>query len=267
MSPIALGLGLGLPFAAAAPADSPPAPTVPTDGLRARWRFWDIASLSTDDAGTTPVASANDPIGRVTDASGNGLHLTQSGADSSKPLYKENVSGVLSAAHFDTDRFLEAAMGAWGAAACHIFVAIKSDTTVGGNGIWYLGGVTGALSGSHYPASWVDPDGEVYEVTGTDSRYGPFVIENIDSINLYEIEASGSDWYARQNGSVVESHVGTNTFGPMLTPWYLGRAGDGTSGYAWLRGHMFEMLAYDRALSAEERAQVLAYMQTILGTP
>src|SRR4051812_18026911 len=49
----------------------------------------DIASMSQDSAGATPVTASGQPVGRIMDKSGNGLHFTASGA--ARPTY--TVSG------------------------------------------------------------------------------------------------------------------------------------------------------------------------------
>lgn len=51
------------------------------------------ANLFQDSAGTIPVTAVNDPVGKMLDLSGNGLHATQA-TSAKRPLYKENGSGV-----------------------------------------------------------------------------------------------------------------------------------------------------------------------------
>lgn len=46
----------------------------------------DLTSLFQDDAGTTPVAANNDPVGKCNDKSGNGNHIAQATAGA-RPLY------------------------------------------------------------------------------------------------------------------------------------------------------------------------------------
>lgn len=57
----------------------------------------DASSLFQNGNGTTAVSALNDPVGRWSDKSGNGLHLTQS-TNSQRPLYRpadQNGRGVL----------------------------------------------------------------------------------------------------------------------------------------------------------------------------
>lgn len=58
----------------------------------------DISTLFQDAAGTTPVTSVGDPVGRILDKSGNGNHATQSNA-SARPTFQQ--SGGLSFLSFD----------------------------------------------------------------------------------------------------------------------------------------------------------------------
>ena len=55
-------------------------------GVGSYWDFTDIATLSQDSAGTTPVTASGQPVGRALDKSGQGLHFIQSVA-SSRPQY------------------------------------------------------------------------------------------------------------------------------------------------------------------------------------
>lgn len=66
-------------------------------------QWFDFSQLSTlfqDSARTTAVAANNDPVGGVTDKSGNGYHASQSTANA-KPLYKTAVQNGRAAILFD----------------------------------------------------------------------------------------------------------------------------------------------------------------------
>lgn len=58
----------------------------------------DISTLFQDSAGTTPVTASGDPVGKMLDKSGNGLHATQS-TSGKRPIY--TVSGSLAYLAFD----------------------------------------------------------------------------------------------------------------------------------------------------------------------
>ena len=52
----------------------------------------DISTLFQDAAGTTPVTAYGQPVGRILDKSGNGIHATQS-TSSARPLWQEDTNG------------------------------------------------------------------------------------------------------------------------------------------------------------------------------
>jgi len=62
------------------------------------WLFSELSSLFQDTAGSTPVTTSGQTIGRISDLSGNGNHATQATAGS-RPAY--DVSGSLRRGSFD----------------------------------------------------------------------------------------------------------------------------------------------------------------------
>lgn len=72
-------------------------------GVGGYWDFTDIATLSQDSAGTTPVTASGQPVGRALDKSGQGSHFIQSVA-SSRPQY--NGAGLTPD---DVDDYMETA--------------------------------------------------------------------------------------------------------------------------------------------------------------
>lgn len=65
----------------------------------ALYAWWDVSDISTlfqDTAATTPVTANNDPIGRISDKSGNGRNISQATAGN-RPLYKDTLYGAPSA--------------------------------------------------------------------------------------------------------------------------------------------------------------------------
>ena len=76
--------------------------------LRAWWDYTDTSNLWQDTSATTPATANSDPVGRVSDKSGNGKHFLQS-SSTLRPLYSS--SGYV---QFDgTDDYLSIAAAAF----------------------------------------------------------------------------------------------------------------------------------------------------------
>lgn len=86
----------------------------------------DIATLSQDTAGATPVVNVSDVIGRIADLSGNGNHFTQATA-ANKPAWNGN------GADFDGagDALTRAALDLSGCS--HVYVVFAGQKTTGNN--------------------------------------------------------------------------------------------------------------------------------------
>lgn len=70
-----------------------------------------IASLYQDAAGTVPVSADGDPVGRASDLSGNGNHLTQS-TTALKPTYKVGIENGLAVLRGDGGDYMSANLAA-----------------------------------------------------------------------------------------------------------------------------------------------------------
>lgn len=77
----------------AAPIWTPASLYAKYSGVGGYWDFTDMATLSQDSAGTTPVTAASQPVGRVLDQSGQGNHFIQTTAGK-RPAY--NGAGITS---------------------------------------------------------------------------------------------------------------------------------------------------------------------------
>lgn len=103
-------------------------------GLTARYDFSDITTLFKDSAGTTPVTTDGDIIGKATDISGNSRPLLQAGVDGLKPLYKTNIQNGKSVARFDgSNDSLQAAAFALTAPVWEVIVVCQRAWTINRN--------------------------------------------------------------------------------------------------------------------------------------
>jgi len=95
-----------------------------------------VANLKANSDGTGSVASNGDPVGRATDLSGKGLHLTQ-GTAGARPTYQD---GALS---FDGSQYIFTVSGPTSSAALTMVIVGKSTASVGwqsvigGRGTYY----------------------------------------------------------------------------------------------------------------------------------
>ena len=109
----------------------------------------DLSTLFQDSAGTTPVTSDGDPVGKILDQSGNGNHLTQTTA-AARPLYK--TSGGLHWLDFDgTDDWLEsAAVDLSGTNTASVFAGIRKEraSVAGASDPIFINGDAGTSGGA-----------------------------------------------------------------------------------------------------------------------
>jgi len=100
----------------------------------------DLSTMFQDAAGTTPVTSDSDPVGRIEDKSGNGNHLTQGASTARRPLYR--TDGTLHWLEFDgVDDWLTNGSATFNATedAMSMFVSIFSTASTGDHRILCLG--------------------------------------------------------------------------------------------------------------------------------
>jgi len=94
------------------------------------WDAGDIATLFQDSAGTIPVTADGDPVGRITDKSGNGKHLIQATAGS-RPLYKiDGTTGKPYIHTNDSDAWMScASFNMSGTDSVSVFTAMQKDSS------------------------------------------------------------------------------------------------------------------------------------------
>ena len=87
---------LKITFSVSVSRQSPPAQPMPVNPLTLSPIFvydrQDLSSLYQDSAGSIPVTQVGDPVGRITDLSGNGRHLIQA-TESKRPLLGQDAWG------------------------------------------------------------------------------------------------------------------------------------------------------------------------------
>jgi len=208
-----------------------------------------------DSAGTTPVASNNDPVGKWTDQSGQGNHFTQATAGS-RPTYKTNVQNSLP--------------GIAGDAAAD-YLSGTAPITGSGNRTLIIVYKAGHADSTHY-----DLDLGYNSAAGGDwslsSKLGVHVTSGSREWNAAKSTANYEIVTIRQEGSntnILQAWVdGVSKSATATTAQAISTANTGATiftrnpagGYS--SSTICEILLYDSALSTTDREQVEAYLGT-----
>ena len=188
-----------------------------------------------------------------TDRSGNGWHATGTALASSKPLWKaaSGPSGG-AAVRFQGDGAFSIDPSAFASlAAGEVFVQIKADTQ---NSSKSWANLRNTGDPSHYlgGGNWAEPFG---------STVRKDILSFSPSITVWRrmnIHSAPNDWEARLDetayGTTSSNTVGWNNGG-------VATIGDGYPPAGPFAGYMTTFLMYGRKLTADERAEVIAWMQ------
>lgn len=85
----------------------------------------------------------------------------------------------------------------------------------------------------------------------------------LDKWKLYHTVVSGGNKTSFVNG--VQTHSVAATFSWDLGELYVGRVPDGEGGWKWFKGYIAEIIIYNRALTAQERADVYTFFNSSYG--
>lgn len=207
-----------------------------------------------DAGGTTPATADADPVGRWSDQSGNARHATQSSAGA-RPLLKLAVQNGLNVVRFDgTDDFiLTADFGL----AQPVTLFLVAKVTSGGDLTVLIDGRT---------ADSMEVRRKSGDATALDVYAGSFLTQslpaNAGSFQQLTVAWNGASSQVWQNGaSKAAGNAGT------ASPLGVVLAANGSGGGRYLACDFGEVVAYARALSGVERANVEGYLRTRWGTP
>lgn len=208
----------------------------------------DLSTLFQDSAGTTPVTASGQPVGKMNDKSGNGLHMLQA-TSAKRPTY--TTSGGLHFLDFDgTDDAMSVASVVPGADKAQIFAGVRKDSDTGGI-IAELSVNAGSNAGSFYLVGGNDTGivGSVNGYTAAARGSAP-----LDSIKIAQIanaapdtsvlaathDISGDLSTIRRDTVAGTNATGDKGTGNFLTyPLYIGGRG-GTSVY--FNGALFGLI-------------------------
>ena len=201
-----------------------------------------LRSLYTDSARTTPVAANDDPVGALSDLSGNGYHATQA-TSSKRPLYK--ASGINSMPSVQTDGvddYLEFTNPISGLTAYTLFLVAKYDVASG-----YVYDMNGGLDHAMYCNGSAIINWNTTTLTTT----------NLTTAFLYTkfyAQSDTPDESFRWNRSDV---AGTSSYSAGSGP---ARIGTISSGGFYGQIKLAEMIVYNSKLSATQYGAVESYL-------
>ena len=231
--------------------------------------WWDTATLSTlyQDSGRTTLVSANaDPIGSITDRSGNSNHLLQTTSGKRPTYVTSGISSVASAQFDGTDDFLETSTSL-GLASCTILMAAKCTTAGGFKGVFRWAptaadtGTNGMIWYNNGNTALTQPGAGTYLVFLTTPANGDIFQETV------QWSTTGGSRVIRRNQAALTLSTDAGYTAPTGTmPFQLGLGYTGFGNLPW-NGMIGEVLVYDSVISSGNRALCEAYLKAKWSTP
>lgn len=227
---------------------------LPSD-IASLWSWIDPAVNSFQNINGTTAATANDdPLGYLTDRSGNGRHWIAAANDTTRPLLKTNVINGEPTLYFSgfglQSIFCNTSLAALTAAELFVVIKKNAETPSGDDaGAWHLGTDS---SQDHIPYT----DNNIYcGVFSTSRKSCGNPTPTLADFRLYDIWSASSDWAFEIDGSAFYS-TATNTFGGQSAP-ILGKH---SGSILCLSAQVAEFLIYGEKLSAGNRTSVKSYI-------
>ena len=230
---------------------------VPSDLGADLYAWWDLSALAylyQDSGRTTPCTAAADPVGSVTDRSGNSRHLSQ-GTAGFKPAVVSGGSSVGYCARFDgVDDYLS-----------------RAAVNLGAKTIYLAGKITSATGSPlhHYQAATYQT--HVYKPTGWTFRHAEGVLSNADNGAAWPGTSSKtrmawvcrngsspySQWFVDDSATSVLDLTTDPTNGGVNGTLFVGAY---TGGILCAGLDLFEALVCNSAHNAATRANVFSYL-------
>lgn len=241
--------------------------TLPVSGA-ALWLDASQQSTLFTDAGTTPVTTSGQSIYQWNDLSGNNRHAVQA-TSGNRPTWVPPASG-------------QNGLGAVGFNGATTFLSIADTAGLQfgtGDFTLFFAGVNSNVSrGSAYANTFISKgytNIEFYQYQGLIQGYiggtsnspttGSGTVSNNSSYVAHMIRSSGSTYVAANNvsGTPVTNTANANGSGTNIN---IGSRSPFNTTLTYL-GSMYEILAFNRALSPTEITSVQSYLKTKWGTP
>ena len=201
----------------------------------------------------------NDKIATWTDQSGNARHLTQTGADILKPVFKTNIINSLPAVKFDIANGTFFNVGTWmdGYTEIEMFVLYKW-INLGGTSAPSMHNITGG-SGTYQPF-WADS--KFYEGFGSNTRRDAITgsVAADTQFRAYNVQSASGAYNIRQNNtSIFTSATNTVSTGSGTRKF-------GTNGGQFSDMYVLELVIYNGAAKdSTDRTSIMNFWNTKYG--
>lgn len=213
----------------------------------------DIASLYQDSAGTTAVTAAGQPVGRISDKSGNGLHAIQSTAGA-RPAWSADASGRMSLSFDGVDDMLQNATVNITAYPLTVAIAVRFPAPAASASIVSL-----ASSGS---ADWRtikalngSNNVEIYERASGRSRAA---LVPADSGHVIIAEWTASDVFSEIDGEALA--VNTTDYATFGSGVRIALGQDRAGVGNLYSGRIHAAVVINKSLSTEEKAKLRQFL-------
>jgi hypothetical protein len=240
------------------------------------WLPRTAASRLTTIAGSTPVASGGDTIGRWEDSSGAGNHFTSTGDDTTRPTYDAvNVGTVFDGTNDMLRR--TSALGLYAAGAASLFVAVRGtaspagirrfmfvETPNSGNGIYSL--LASGQATANPLSGWVRNEAlgiQANPVPLPDDGGSNFDLWNDTAEHVIGVVDTGSTltaWIDGVKGTAV-AYTRSGTLSPNRVS--LGARAVDTP-QSFLNGTLHEVAVYTKAVDDTEAADLSNYLAGVV---
>jgi len=213
---------------------------------------YDFAECYQDSARTTP-ANVGDPVGSITDVSGNALNILQ-GTAGSRPVLREDAGGNRYLEGDGTDDFMSVAL-ALSAYPLTIGLAAQANTSVASTALVSVGG-----SDTNYHTILFSSATNVVAQSRNISSFGTGGA-SIASKAVVISQHDGSFVSAWRNGVAITPVANANAYGSTSTLYVLRLRPAG--GYA--KAFLYPFFVIQKALTPSERAAAQRWLATHSG--
>lgn len=220
----------------------------------------DIASLYQDSAGTTAVTAAGQPVGRISDKSGNGLHAIQSTAGA-RPAWSADASGRMSLSFDGVDDMLQNATVNITAYPLTVAIAVRFPAPAASASIVSLAS-SGSADWRTIKASNGSNNVEIYERASGRNR-GALV--PADSGHVIIAEWTASDVFSEIDGEQLG--VNTTDYATFGSGVRIALGQDRAGVGSLYSGRIHAAVVINKSLSTEEKAKLRQFLGAKAGAP